>query len=94
MTIELPKEHTTASLDVFRAAGLSKTALPESWCLQFLTENGWTGPAHAAPVYPVVKGTWSVCRFEPLSTKAVRLLVVAQDKNPVGIHEIRLGKER
>lgn len=63
--------------------------IPASWTLYYLKEGEWVPVKNTTP-YSVTRDQYDILRFEPVTTKALRLEVKLPADNSAGIHEWRV----
>ncbi len=66
-------------------------ALPASWSIEWLDGAEWKA-VDAVAAYTTAKDQFNRVRFTPVTAAAIRLRAVAQDRQPVGILEWRVGR--
>jgi DUF1680 family protein len=60
--------------------------IPDAWRIEYLSGSTWI-PVTAKGEYTVAKDRWNVIEFEPVRTKALRLMVKLPEKFSAGVHE-------
>lgn len=73
----------------FDDTGRGECRLPQSWKILYF-ENGEWKPVQNKTSYQVKKDQWCEVRFEPVKTKALRLVVQMQNGWAAGVHEWKI----
>ncbi|MDR3308909.1 MAG: glycoside hydrolase family 127 protein [Tannerella sp.] len=86
---ELTAPHTISSSSIywFDDSPWGGCRVPKSWKLYYQNASGEWTPVNNTTSYPTVKDENNRVRFEPVTTKAVKIEVVLPDKNAAGLYE-------
>ncbi len=86
-TFDQPQKVSSGMVYWFDDAPWGGCRVPKSWQLYYLDTAGNWLPVGGNPAYDVAKGVPNTTYFTPVTTKAVKLEVVQQDKFAAGLFE-------
>jgi len=85
---DFDKEETVSSCEIFWAPERGWLTEPEWWRLEFLRDGEWAEVTLKGD-YEYHPGTFTLVEFEPVTTKALRVVAKTQDRKSAGIFEWR-----
>ena len=94
---DFPEPKTISKAEVFwftNGDSAGKTALPDSWQVEYQDAAGDWKPLAVKGDYPVEPSKWNTVRFKPVQTGAVRLVVQLREDRTAGVHEFRVANPK
>jgi hypothetical protein len=89
MTFAKPATVSESQVYWFDDTGRGGVRVPASWRLLFKSGDQWL-PVQTSAAFGVERNAWNTVRFTPVTTTALRIEVVMQEKFSAGVQELRI----